>query len=354
MFTKLKKFTILMMIFSLLIITAQEEKSKKESQSKIAKLKGKIESIKIKTDKEEIELTGEEASEFFKIMKKFHVIKKHGKELFITSEDFDDHDIQIFKNKGKENFMWVTSDCDEEGTEKKVEIKVKKDGDGLEVTESTIVDGKETVKTYKGKEAEHFLQKNKTHNKHFIISSKGHRIKKEFIDDDEDNVHVFISKGKIDKNKILIELDEDCLDSLHKEIKIEIDGDDDENIIIKEKMLKDGKWHIKTFKGDEAKKMLKKHSHKHHSVHFFDHHGKCCEGKENILLNIEIDDNGEKILEVKTLKDGEENVQIFKGEAAEKYLKEHSDGHKDMITIHLDKSKCKKEKKIKKKLKIKK
>lgn len=309
-------------------VAAQDNKEKSDFHSKLEKISGKVESIKIKTDKEEVEFTDKEAIKLFKLMKSSKLFHHSGNKLFLTSEDFDHKDavINIFKGKGKHNFNWITSELDTSGSETKVEIKVDKNGDEISVTEKTTEDGKEKTKTYKGKEAEEFLKK---HNKHkkmsfYIVDDENH---KSFSDED---INIFITK-ELDSDEFLI-------DSLKEKIEIKIDGDE---VIIKEYKDKNGETVEKIYKGKEAEEFLKKHGHTDSDIFILNRDDKCC-SNEDIMLEIKIDDDGEKILEIKTIKDGKESIEIFKGEAADKYLEENHKGNKKFIKINLqDKGKHK-------------
>ena len=143
-------------------------------------------------------LKGKEAEEYLKKnkirSKRFLWKDKNGKRLnkfeVKTGNNVwfsDDDDVVVIKDKMKKHFKGKNN------IEKEIEVKVK---DGVkEVTVTTTKDGKKTVKKYKGKEAEEFLENlndddeidididTKDHHKKIIILKK--ETKKDKIDKDK-------------------------------------------------------------------------------------------------------------------------------------------------------------------------
>ena len=125
----------------------------------------------------------------------------------------------------------------------------------------------------------------------------------------------------------------------------------------------------RVFKGDSLKKriIIKKHSDRHKDIDededlvWIDKDGKVKDlddveefefftddnssDKIQKRINVEIKDD-EKIVTVTTLKDGKENIEVYKGKAAEEYLDKMKSDEK--INVNIDVDKDLKGKKIKK------
>ena len=109
---------------------------------------------------------GKEADEYLEKMKAEHEI--------IIDFDIDSDDNHVWINKG---------DSDGKKIEKKVDVKVE---DGVKkVTVKTTKDGKETIKTYEGDEADNYLE-NMPDKKHCIKIKDGKKCKKVIIKEIEE------------------------------------------------------------------------------------------------------------------------------------------------------------------------
>lgn len=188
-----KLLMILILLSTFLLLNAQE---KKDPVSKLMKLKGEVENITIKTDKETIELTGAEAEKLLKKIKRLH--KHNNKKLVWITEDDEDiihtKNLQIKKrlfhsHDDEDNLRIFISKHDDEDNDflfldKKtielidgdIEIEVENMDGELTVKEIIEKDGKKEIKTYKGKEAEEFLKEKKL-GIHEDCSEKHKRIK---------------------------------------------------------------------------------------------------------------------------------------------------------------------------------
>ncbi|MFA8341576.1 MAG: hypothetical protein ACEPO8_01275 [Rhodothermaceae bacterium] len=221
---KIKLTLILILISFSLLVNAQE---KKDPVSKLMKLKGEIENITIKTDKEIITLKGADAKKLLGKLKKVH---KHNnkKIVWISNEsdnefieeleievDGDRHISKQLKAKGhifktcddKEDLkIFISRDhdknaeviiMDKDGDElvrEKIKIEVNDDDDEITVKETITKDGKKEVKTYKGKEAKEFLKKRKI--------DKGHIVIERLSDCDDEVIELkVLKKKKIEKSK---------------------------------------------------------------------------------------------------------------------------------------------------------
>ncbi len=156
--------SVILMAAFCISITAQKV-DKKEINKKLKELKGDVKEIVIKMDGKDVTFEGKDAEYLLKKIKETNKEKKI--KVYMTDDescdtefiDLSDMDCSSHKLNGdslsfKFNF---DADCDP-GTciQKRVEIKM--DGDEKIITETTTKDGKDEVKTYKGKEADEFLK----------------------------------------------------------------------------------------------------------------------------------------------------------------------------------------------------
>ncbi len=159
----------ILFLFSILLF-AQDKKSLTE---KINNIDGEVSKIVITSDKVEQTFTGDEAKKLFKRIKSpkmekhikwisddDHEIEIDGDDVLIfISEDGEKH---IIKHKGHGNKMMMFMNDDFEGT-KTIEVEIEDDSDesGGEktVTVTTVENGEKKVETYKGKEADEYLDK---------------------------------------------------------------------------------------------------------------------------------------------------------------------------------------------------
>lgn len=193
----MKKLLILAMVITVSVTLYCQEK--KEIKEKLKSLKGDVQEITIKTDKETITFNGKDAEYVFKNIK-----KQKEKEIKVIVNSEDDDDVIFLKG---DKFNWV--DIDSLGNLKKI-ILDKIDADSLikfknfkfdfNFDDSAFVyknikvemnddnkkiiimekdkDGNETEKIYEGEEADKKLKeleaegKVKTHKKTIIIHEK--------------------------------------------------------------------------------------------------------------------------------------------------------------------------------------
>lgn len=288
-----KKFFLviaLLLLGASLIVTNAQSDGKKTAKEKLNKLEGDVSSIVIKTDKGEVEFTAEEAQYLLKKMKVDKMIfSSHGGEIIELDHGMfkgEDGNMIIIKKKGKGDFNWTSamSECEDDGTMKKIKVEVE---DGVKnVTVTTTKDGEESVETYEGEEAEKFLESmDKKHGMTFhgdnIINLSSEDIIK-FGDDD-----VYIIKKFKDKDG---------------NIKINvITGEDGEHVFIHKDSDHDLEWITED-----------------------------SDGKMKKEINVEVED-GVKTVTVTTTEDGEEKVEVFTGDEADEYLeKMHDEGGMDV------------------------
>jgi len=135
------------------------------------------------------------------------------------------------------------------------------------------------------------------------------------------------------------------------DVDIDIDDADGEKVVIIKKNI-DGKKIVEEYKGEEAEKFLKKHSAGKHGNKFITDDGKITvimemdsddlhwvsetDGKDiKKEINVEVNDGVKKVT-VTTTEDGNENVEVYEGEEAEKFLESHSKGGKKLMFISED------------------
>ena len=142
---------ILFILLSFSVVFMAQDKKKDSPYDKINNLKGEISKIIIQTDTDELELTGEDASKIYKLIKApakyktFNVIlndEDDGEENIVFFSDKDSDDSHIFSKVMSEKLIYVTND-DESGM-----TIIDLDADGKEITIEEK-DGKKklTVKT---------------------------------------------------------------------------------------------------------------------------------------------------------------------------------------------------------------
>ena len=131
-------------------------------------------------------------------------------------------------------------------------------------------------------------------------------------------------------------------------IDVEIDDANGEKIVIIKKTV-DGKETVEEYRGEGAEKFLKSHSAGKHANKFI-----SDEGEVTVIMKIDGDDlnwvseadgedikkkikvevnDGVKKVTVTTTEDENENVEVFEGEEAEKFLKKNSKGEKKLMFI---------------------
>ena len=164
---KSKFFAIMIILILGLFSMAIFAQEKDETKSKLDNLKGKIEKLTIKADGKDIVFEGKDAEKLVKMLKS----SPHKGFMFKS----DDGNMMKMKGGNVMMFRSKDDDADEKGGENKKNVKVEVNDDGKKITVTTMKDGKEETKVYKGEDAEKFIKEEKGM-KHFNIQ----------IDSDED------------------------------------------------------------------------------------------------------------------------------------------------------------------------
>jgi len=169
--------------------------------------------------------------------------------------------------------------------------------------------------TFEGEEARKLFKKMKSktlHKKLKFISENGGGLN---FEDDDIDVLVF-------KNSNSMKLTDDG-----KQVTINVEEENGETkvtVTTKE----DGEETVKTYEGKEAKKFLKDNNDKHNMIIDKDdamREIRIYSGTDSTMTEKDIDVkiiDGVKTVTVITIKDGDKNVKIYKGERAEKYIEE--------------------------------
>jgi len=131
-------------------------------------------------------------------------------------------------------------------------------------------------------------------------------------------------------------------------IDVEIDSTDGEKIVVIKKNI-DGKEIVEEYKGEDAEKFIIKHSGGKHGNKFISADGAVhimmdidgddlhwvseTDGKDiTKKINVEVNDGVKKVT-VTTTEDGNENVEVYEGEEAEKFLEKKSKKGKKLMFI---------------------
>lgn len=329
MFRFNKPVLILISFLFTLTILAQEKDTWKE---KIKNLKGDITKIVVQTNDGVVTLTGEEAEEAFKNLKGnsfvfysdddvVHFDGKNHSAVWQYVVDGDEDNVFSIKEKDGYHLIWITEELEGEDWDTK-EIEVDVEDGKKKITITTTKDGKETVEVLEGEEADEYLDKHNKAKGKIGVYSSGKNFSKYF---DKNSKNVWVYETLDDK-----EGDE-------KNVKVEIkDGKKTVTITT----TKDGKESTEVLEGREADEYLEKHSEKSNDVKFYTSGNYTIKklGKKghNVWLHkVHEDDNGEekkvkveikdgkKTVTVTTNQDGEEKVEVFEGDKAEKYLEEN-------------------------------
>ena len=238
------------------LLVAQSDKTLKD---KIKNIKGDINSITITTSEGDVKFEGKDVKELYEKMKS----RTLHKELKFISEDGDVHhldgdNVMVFKSKdgktrkikhqGKANKVMMSlndeDDIDIIDGKKIIKVEVDNENGEKEITVTTNEDGEEKVETYKGKEADEYLEKMEDeHSININIDSDS--------DFDSDGDNVWIHSEDFDTKNIEKKID----------VKIE---DGVKKVTIK--TTKDGKETVEVYEGDEADKFLDGMDNEKHKV----------------------------------------------------------------------------------------
>ena len=234
----------ILFLFSILLF-AQDKKSINE---KINNLEGDVNKIVITSDKGELTFEGDEAQKIFKRIKS-PKMEKHIK--WISDDDheieIDGDDVMIFKSedgkkhiikhKGKGDKMMMFMNDDFEG-KKTVEVEIEEDadenGEGKTVTVTTVENGEKKVETYKGKEADEYLDN---------MEDEGEIIIDIDTDINGDSKHVWVM-DKPGKMK-----------DIEKKVEVKVENDVKTVTVT---TIKDGEETVKVYTGKEADEFLEK------------------------------------------------------------------------------------------------
>ena len=208
-----------------------------------------------------------------------------------------------------------------------VEIEVDdSDGENVIVVKKTV-DGKEIVEEYKGEGAEKFL--------------------KEHSKDGADDALQIVMEMDDDDFSWVSNDDKDCLT---KKINVEIKNGEKTITVTTNK---NGNEVVKIYTGDEADEFLKENSNGGKKMMFISETGgestvhmtidsdnlnwvsENCSDNVNKNVNVEINDGITKVT-VTTTEGGEETVEVYEGDEAEKYLEEQDNMKRMNVFISED------------------
>lgn len=243
-------FTILSFLLTAFLTFAQSDNSIKEKLKDVKEAK----KIVITTEKGDVVFEGDEAKNIIdKIksgVKKRIKIVTDGKDILTEDiegvEGVEDENViiwktedgegKIFKNKGKGNKIMIFRDYDKNISllkdKKIINVNVEEENGKKTVTVKTIENGEEKVETYKGKEADDFLEKMEKENEMFFE-----------IDFDSDDDFTWVSSDA-DSNQIEKKV----------EVKVKVENGKKKVILT---TIKNGEESVKVFGIDEADEYLK-------------------------------------------------------------------------------------------------
>jgi len=247
-----KYFTVLtslMFLFAAINLPAQNKKDD-SWKSKVKQVKGEVQKIVISTKNGNTTFEGDEAQELFEHIKidsnnffKIAVENDSDSEdgnMFIVKIDSD----TIDKSNSGKKLVWVSESMGgnlEAKVEKKIKVKIENGKKTITVT--TTKNGKESVKIFKGKEADKFLKKHNGKNFDIQIMQKGKHGKTFFFDNQKNN------KG----HKFWVQSGDDA-NSINKNVEVE-KKDGKLKVTV---TTTDGKKTVKVYEGEEAEKYLDK------------------------------------------------------------------------------------------------
>lgn len=206
----------------------------KEMKEKLNNVKGEVNKIVVSTENGDVTFEGDEAKKLFKKMKS-KTLHKNIEWISKDGHDFDSEsdNVMIFKSdkggkhiikefKDSDNVMIIKTDIDKDieliDGNQIIQIEVEEEEENGEktVTVTTNEDGEEKVETFKGKEADEYLEKTESDHNIFVD-----------VEVDSDN-----DEHKIEKN-----------------IKVEVE-DGVKKLTIT--TIEDGKEKVEVLEGDEA------------------------------------------------------------------------------------------------------
>ncbi len=238
--TKSLTITLILLFLAANFLSAQENKSIKD---KLSKIKSEATKIVISTSEGDVTFEGEEANQ---LLKKFHAKTIEKKVHWISDDDvdfdIDGDNVMVFKSEngekhiikhkghGNKMLMFMDEDDNHEGM-KKIKVNVEDENGEKTITVTTTENGEEKVETYKGKEADEYIEK---------MNKKGEMIIEIESDEDGEADNIWVGKGT--KN-------------IEKKVEVKIENDV-KTVTVKTK--KDGEEKVETYQGKEADEYLEK------------------------------------------------------------------------------------------------
>jgi len=280
--TKILTTQIFILFLTSILLIAQDDKS---VQDKLEKIKGDINKIVVSTDKGDVVFEGDEAKQLLtkmkaeKLRRKVKWVSEHEHDfdfdadcdnVMILKSDKDRKHI-IKKIKGGDKVIMFKhgnlDDLDIIEKDKIVKVEINDESGNKKITVTTTEDGKETVETYEGKEADEYFEK--MNDEHEMLIDVN-------VEVDSNDDHIWIHEGCNDKR-------------IEKNVKVEIeDGIKKVTVTTTE----NGKKKVDVYEGEEADEILE------------NEHG--C--KKKIGVKLLKDCNGKKVIikELKKVKEDKE------------------------------------------------
>lgn len=256
--TKTLTIQIFILFLASTLLFAQ---SSKEMKEKLNNIEGDVNKIVVSTENGDVTFEGKEAKKLFKKMRS-KTLHKNIEWISKDGHDFDSEsdNVMIFKSdkggkhiikefKDSDNVMIIKTNIDKDieliDGNKKIQIEVEEENGEKTVSVTTNEDGEEKVETFKGKEADEYLEKMEDEHEMLIDID---------VDFDEDK--------NFTTNKIWIHTDDDD-HNIEEKIKIEVnDGEKTVTITTTE----DGEEKVKVLKGKDAEKYIKENDENGHKI----------------------------------------------------------------------------------------
>jgi hypothetical protein len=238
-------FTILSFLLTAFLTFAQSDNSIKEKLKDVKEAK----KIVITTEKGDVVFEGDESKKIIDkiksgVKKRIKIVTDGNKILTEDIEGVEDENViiwktedgegKIFKNKGNGNKIMMFRDYDKNISllkdKKIINVNVEEENEKKTVTVKTIENGEEKVETYKGKEADDFLEKMEKENEMFFE-----------IDFDSDDDFTWVSSDA-DSNQI------------EKKVEVKVENGKKKVILT---TIKNGEESVKVFGINEADEYLK-------------------------------------------------------------------------------------------------